>query len=379
MPHSPSVPSSFQGYHYQVVRLFTRLWNGSSGDVLCLEHFDDIVHKKDKGIITAEQAKLYLSANPASNWSPAFWNSIKNWIKLLESNPNLLSNIQFSYCCSSLEEPEELVPLYSDVSSDADFITAKERTLELLKSSRKKNKQEIIDLTNNPLFPSIIKKFSFIKEDPTDEDQIDRKLATFIPDQAQRVKAYLIGWIYNKVSTQFKQGIVMHIPYDDFIKEYKSFWNRLKANPLSVYSFVTSDSCTLEDREKYKNNIFMAQLDLIGCDKKDKETAIIDFITATNTWAKMAEEGAVNVESFQIFKDDIKSDWNDIKNIEIVRNKNLDKKDIGKIIYYKTRLLKIKLQGLECPNRFIEGTCQDLSDRLLIGWHPDYEKELSDD
>jgi hypothetical protein len=379
MPHSPSVPSSFQGYHYQVIRLFTRLWTGEEGDIVCLEHFDDIVHKKDKNIITAEQAKLYLSTNPASKWSPAFWNAIKNWIKLLTDKPNLIPNIYFVYCCNTSYEPEELVTLYNDVVSDEQATAAKNKTLQLLNSSKiKTRKQEISDMVNNPLFTTIIRKFEFIREVPEAEDNIDKQLSNAIPEpnQAKRVKAYLLGWIYNYVSDQFKKGIEMHVPRAAFRKEYQSFWNRLRANPLSAYSIETSNTCSEEEKRKCKNSKFIAQLDLIDCGKREKETAIIDFITANNAWAKMANEAAVNEESYQIFKDEIKSDWEIIKTIEVRRNNPVQKKDIGKIIYAQTLLLKTRLQGQDCPARFVQGTCQDLSDRLLIGWHPDYEKEI---
>ena len=384
MSYSSSVPASFQGYYYQICRLFSRLWGGDDGDIICLEHYDDLALKKKNGLITLEQAKQYTTATPASNWSPAFWKTIENWIQVMNSYPKSRNRLKFVYCCSTKKSPGELILQYHNASSKAQAQEAILKTQSLLNSSRlKKNKDKLLNLIQNPLLILIITNFEFIHEDPTKPDGLDKLIKDAIPNpiQANQVKVHLLGWICDFIREQFKQGRVMAVPRNEFRKEYLSYWNRLKADPLSSYSLASEDICSESDKEKYKKSTFIEQLNLIECSNKDKELAIIDFVTAGNTWARMAADGVVNEESYQIFRKEIQSDWKNIKDITVnsFPPESLDKKRAGRLIYNKTLLLKTKLQGQDSPRLFVRGTCQDLADRLLIGWHPDYERELKND
>ena len=178
---------------------------------------------------------------------------------------------------------------------------------------------------------------------------------------------------------QFHNGQIMCIKYEEFWGEYKSIWNALKADPLSAYA--SNYVLSLEDKKRFKNNIFIRQLELIDLKSEDQEEAILNYIRAQHMCAKMAKAGAINAVGYEQFKEDIKTRWKDTRGTILVGHPTLEKKGLGRMIYHQTMLLETnsKLQNQNPPRGFFRGICHDLSDNLDIGWHPDFLLEIKKD
>lgn len=383
MPKRTEVPANFVAFHYQALRFFSRLLDSEEGDCVYLEHYDDVAQKKKNNILVREQDKFYTSQNPASDWASPFWHTLANWLQILTSNTTNDKHLKFVYCCSCKMPAGEIIKQYHNAHSADEIADAIEYTKQKLNAASLKheNKKAILDIINSEKFPQLVATFEFILEDGQVNDIISSTLHRWIPipSQADQCQQQLLGWILNKVVEEYHNGRIMCISHKEFMQEYKRIWNLLRADPLSVYAsnYVLSD----EEKKRLKNNTFIRQLQLVNLGKEEEEEAILDYIRTQNMSAKMANEGVLHSTGYKQFEEDIKARWKDIRENILDEDPHAEKERSGRRIFHQTMQLEtnMKLQNQTPPSRFLRGTCHDLSDKLDIGWHPDFLLEIKKD
>ncbi len=80
--------------------------------------------------------------------------------------------------------------------------------------------------------------------------------------------------------------------------------------------------------------------------------------------------------SFDEFEDGLVRTWTNLKRKTDIGLSQKDDLKKGQYLYADCLDHKAKLEGLEIPNHFTPGSFHALSDKEVVGWHPEYKDKL---
>jgi hypothetical protein len=124
---------------------------------------------------------------------------------------------------------------------------------------------------------------------------------------------------------------------------------------------------------------FLRQLEIINVDERNKDRAITDFLLTSGDKSLWAEKGIINEETLRSWDDDLQRHHGLVQAEISSLHSDIAPERRGNAVYSRCAKHQAKLQGKEVPGHFVNGSYNVLSNEKIIGWHPDYEKILSED
>jgi hypothetical protein len=387
---SVQAPDQYLGYSLQTNRLLTNLLQADPGSVVSLEVFEDVGVDTQDGFRIAEQDKSALVKNPIADRSVDLWKTLSNWIDAVESGELEVEKTTFIFHVSKLKKgaiaekfskadslTEARIALheakYSLWGVDPDY-----RLKDRVADSIKEYVSRVFDTMDKDegLVCGVVKNLSLSFGGGSSIEDLKRLMKkTIIPDDIlDDALDYILGWVKEQTDALLEQRKPAFIAYDSFHTALTSFVRKHDRRTI-LDSFAKAPD---EDQIKSDLNIrtYVRQLDLIECDDDQRIEAVRDYLQSSADRTEWSLKGWVNETSFDELENDLIRTWKNLKSkmeIELDKQEDIRK---GKYLYALCSLHKAKLQGLEVPYYFTPGSFHAVSDKELIGWHPEYKARL---
>ncbi len=382
---SSSAPGQFLGYSLQVTRLLDRLLDAENDWVVSLEFFEDVGVESPEGMKIAEQDKSSLSGNPTADRSVSLWKTFSNWTDAIKCG-DLDVNLTVFELYSTCQTHGEIVDIFSSATTESSVKKAIEDAKVKLNWGRVEQfPKDLFPLLSNffsleeTKLLKLIENFHVLTPKISPYDDIKIKLAKlFCPDEiVDQVMEHALGWIKIRVDNLISSKKNAIIKKSEFRAEIISFIRAIDTRTI-LHSFAHKPQI---DEINYELAIrtYVKQLDIVNFNDTIKMQAVIDYLLAATDRTEWSLKGYVNATSFIDYEDDLKRIWLNEKMINDIDNASLDESVKGQLLCLNCLKKHEKIQGLEVPLHFTAGSFHALADSQLIGWHSDFENELSKD
>ncbi|WP_299765166.1 ABC-three component system protein [uncultured Dokdonia sp.] len=376
-------PGQMQGYIYQLERALLQLSQTNYGGMVGVETGDDVVVKfsdQSNSKHIYEQDKHSISNKlPFSDLSKDLWNTLLIWISAIKKNKISVDNSSF------LMVTNKKLPL-------SRFVWKINRALTLESSLECVGQLRVIGAKHNgKLLPTIEKVLGYSDEElamlilkihvldgKTNHNrneykkQIKNNLG--LDDNLPFNEIYndLLGWVLDSVIDLWDKNKGAWLKVSKLHERKNSLIARYHSKPF-IERAVKNIPINENQRLAEKNKNFVRQLQIIKCTEENILDAIDDYLRASIERTRYAEEARVSSQDFDEFEYNLIERWKNIFGSEVDESKKIIS---GKKIYFKTTNHKEKLMGVETDQYYTtRGTYQRLSNKLLLGWHPEW-KEL---
>lgn len=377
-----SAPGPYLGFAIQPVRLCYYLLSSPLDAFVSTEFLDDVaVHYAD-GTYLLEQCKSALSHNALSDWSMDLWKTIGNWVQIIQSN-----RLGESQCAFQLY----VTPPKTGAISSAIHAALTPETVESVtklvhdKLRKKANPPECLSLVQSFLDASHDVRSTLVAQTTivsNDTDPLDPIRALLEPTISARsiniICESAIGMAKEAADRCIRQGKPAIISVSEFRKSFHAF---VQTNNMPGYLPTFSHTPT-DDAAKhilFGRPTFVRQLELIEASEDLQVRAVSDFLRTSADKAVWAEQGLVFEGSF--------SDWE----TTLIRNHSAIQGEVndlflehseqmrGRVIYNRCSTLDVPIDSRAVPGHFTNGGFNDLADRRMLGWHPQYQALLDKD
>lgn len=379
---SSAVPGQFLGYSYQVTRMLEHLLVASPGSTVSLEVIGDTSVQGPDGLGVVEEAKSSTSgANPASDRSIQLWKTFRNWRRLL--NEGLVGE-GWVFRLHILQPFEaNIAQSFSDASDDESAraaINEAQTALGWEGVGTSRSLGEYLDeVFAEPLeeLIGIVRSFSFTHGNGRSIQELsglfEEKLVP--PELTESVLNGTLGWLKGRVDSAIEEGLPATISFEEFRSEVLALIRKLDRAQILLNVAPAPSRETISD--ELTARVYIRQLELIGEHYDGLILAASQFLRARANRVRWAQDSRVHQSSFDELEDDLKGAWENYRRQVSIRDADRSKEDRGRLLYSECQGHQCPVQGMSPPPHFIPGCFHGLADELLIGWHPDYNSELS--
>lgn len=371
-----SAAGQYLGYGLQAVRVFYHLLKCDENAHVALEHLDDVsVHNLD-GTVLAEQCKSALKSNPISNWAEDLWKTFHLWIDNVESGVFDIKKTQFQLYVTPCKAGAFALRMHE--------LTDKVEIEKFLKDLEKRRKKVSSDTdsakhldalfsTDVDLVIQVIQRFKLINEDDDPIASIEAHLNPTVSEQImQQACSYGIGEAKIQVEEAIRKQKSLLIPAKEFRVKFRAFLTKYDATNV-LHSLAEKPADEIISATLSSAPPFVKQLNFIDADVALKTRAASDFLRSSADRTHWADKGLIFDGSVDEYNDSLTQRFGHVKGEVDITHKSMTSVDRGRLTYGRCcQIPSIPLQGRVVPSHFLAGSLNELADRQLIGWHPDY-------
>lgn len=376
------------GYLYQVRYGLLLIVSEQNPDAkLLIEKIDDIsIETPDS--LDVYQTKLHInSVANLTNSSTDLWKTIRVWSVAVASgqlNPdnclfNLITTAEASadtipfklkQGTSDTRDIEELLRLLLEVASTSKSVTNKAAYAAFIALTNDQQKRLIKNI-------SIADSSINLNEAKTN---IKKCLCySTAPDKIEALYHRLEGWFVGEVILQL-QNQRAEITGKDVQDKILDIADSLKADNLPA-DFTVSIATDEEQLSPYRNKTFVKQLDVVGINSKLINHAISDYHRAFSQKSKWLRDGLINPTDEMQYDEKLVDDWErKFAILEDVSSTDDEIKKAAGKTFYESHYVKsqpiIHIKERFKEQYMITGSCQILSDKKKVGWHPDFKTKI---
>ncbi len=189
----------------------------------------------------------------------------------------------------------------------------------------------------------------------------------------------LEGWFVGEVILQL-QNQRAEITGKDVQDKILDLADSLKTDNLPA-DFTISIATDEEKLSPYRNQKFVKQLEVVGINSKLIDHAISDYHRAYSQKSKWMREGLINPTDEMLYDAKLTDDWGrKFAILEDCSGKDDETKKTEGKKFYETHYINTQ-PNIHIKERFkdqymVTGSCQILSDKKKVGWHPDFQKKI---
>ena len=381
-PAKHSAPGQYLGFALQPVRAFYHLLTAEKGAKVSLEFLDDVaVHYAD-GTLCLEQTKSALKQNPISDWANDLWKALDNWLTMLKAGECEAGKTRFRLYVVPQKKGDfaRALSLAGTPNEVATVIATVRRKLAKLKEAPAciGYLQPLLDATEEQQ-AAIIANFELESDAPEPLEAIRARLRPAVPENVIDLLCRSgIGQAKQAFDRLIERGETPMLDADTFKQAYGAF---LRQNLMSGFLPALSEAPSEELVTDIMSTrpIFIRQLELVEASNDDQLRAVGDFLRASADKAEWADHGFIFPGSLDEWDDSLVHRHSlvrgDIANLHDTKPPEVQ----GRLAYRSCAGHQAPLEGRVVPGHFVHGSFNDLADRLRLGWHPEYEKLLSDE
>ncbi|MDF1848285.1 MAG: hypothetical protein P1U69_13885 [Parvibaculaceae bacterium] len=366
----------YLGYALQPVRLFYHLLSCPADGDVGLEHADDVsVHMPD-GSTVVEQCKSALTSNPVSDWAEDLWKTFHLWIDNANAGIYDAAKTQFQLYVtpiktgklvkqlSDLSSEEEIKALLGDIALHRKKLSSSTKTAEHLNAVFAADLQLVIQIVQN---------FKLVSEDLDPLAPIYAHLdPTVSKETMEKACRYGIGDAMNLIDKAVKSGSASVISAKEFRTTFRAFVNKYDATNV-LHSLADQPDAAVVQDTLSSAPPFVQQLKFINADIETTTRAASDYLRASADRTGWAAAGEIFEDSVSEYNDTLTQRYGHVRSEMELTQSELDSANRGLLVYHRCcQIPPVPLQGRVVPGYFIVGTFNDLADRSVIGWHPDY-------
>jgi hypothetical protein len=375
------------GYLYQIQYALFLLLNVEE-DVnakILIEALDDIELQVDENI-ELYQSKYHLKrTGNLTDRSSDFWKTIRVWCEQISDNTVNIDNTIFT-----LVTTENILnnSVMYDIKSKKDVDDIVEKLNEIAKEVKKNATNKKGYLAFKALSTTQQKKLIekiYIVDSSLNFEDIQKKIKNILRYSAEPLKLNALverieGWFLNN-SILHLQGKKEFIGSDELGQQIHLIVDSFKQDNLPM-DFPNKIILTEEELENIKSFRFIKQLHLINLSSRMETTAISDYYRAFQQRSKWLRENLLNPEEEIVYDKKLIDEWD--RKFGALLDDTEDISDEEKVVqgkkfyrnFYIDNVPRVFIRERFQETYLILGSCHMLSDRLKIGWHPDFEEIL---
>jgi hypothetical protein len=351
---------------------------------LLIEEIDDIsIEKPDS--LDVYQTKLHI--NSVANLTDAstdLWKTIRVWSEGILSGQLDPENCLFNLITTA-KASIETIPFKLKQSSasmrDVDSIQILLKNV-ITKSDSQTNESAYLafEKLTSEQQKTLIKNISILDSSidlNEAKDTIKKRLCySTTQEKIEPLYQRLEGWFLGEVILQL-QNQRAEITGKEVQDKILDIADSLKADNLPA-DFTTSIASDESQLLPYRYRIFVKQLEAIGVNKKLINHAISDYHRAFSQKSKWMREGLINALDEIQYDAKLFEDWERKFAIleDCIAGDDALKKNEGKKFYeshYVSSSPSIHIKERFREQYMVTGSCQIISDKKKIGWHPDFQ------
>lgn len=387
---SHAAPGQLAGYLFQPERALFHLTVAGRGSVVGIETLDDVAVVGQRGHVILEQDKHYTSRRtPLSDRSKELWNSLHIWLSAIANEEFDLEKTEFHLVTNRIVSAglvRDLVTL-EGVASDADW----QKFVKKLREAGANPTKQLKPLVEAVLRNSDKDLITFAKRiRVTDGTQgscggeLRRQIADALhlePASVDDVLNGLLGWIHDTTLLLIRNGKPAWFSWEDFGERYR---RELFAHCDRHFFRETAKAeipVTNEDRDKYRQNVFVKQLLWLGLPEDDEQLieAIDDVYRSITETIRLTKKGVVTPNDFNAFDERLIEKWKALRRNHTPKPLPSDEKtlqDVGKVVLNQAMDHREMLAGQPTQEWYLtRGAFHKLADEPRLGWHPNYQQK----
>ncbi len=367
------------GYIYQVrMGLLLIIEEENDAAKLFIEKIDDISIETEDGL-DVYQTKLHIkSIANLTNSSSDLWKTIRVWsegIKEGHLNPNTcIFNLITTATASPNSIPFNFKQGIRDIKDIQESLieVANTSTNETNKASYNSFKS-LSDDQQKKLIKNI-----YVADASIDLNESKNGIKRFLkfsttPDRVEALYERLEGWFLNEVILQL-QYQRSEIYREEVMDKIHDIADSLKSDNLPD-DFTVSIATDEDQLSPYRDEMFVKQLAMIEMSSTYINHAISDYHRAFSQKSKWLREGLINATDELNYDAKLIEDWERKHSIlEEKEDPELNKRE-GKHFYvshYVNNSPSLYIKDRFKEQYMVLGSCQILSDKKKIGWHPEF-------
>lgn len=345
---------------------------------LFIEKIDDISIETEDGL-DVYQTKLHIkSIANLTNSSSDLWKTIRVWsegIKEGHLNPNTcIFNLITTATASPNSIPFNFKQGIRDIKDIQESLieVANTSTNETNKASYNSFKS-LSDDQQKKLIKNI-----YVADASIDLNESKNGIKRFLkfsttPDRVEALYERLEGWFLNEVILQL-QYQRSEIYREEVMDKIHDIADSLKSDNLPD-DFTVSIATDEDQLSPYRDEMFVKQLAMIEMSSTYINHAISDYHRAFSQKSKWLREGLINATDELNYDAKLIEDWERKHSIlEEKEDPELNKRE-GKHFYvshYVNNSPSLYIKDRFKEQYMVLGSCQILSDKKKIGWHPEF-------
>lgn len=348
---------------------------------ISIETFDDIAFENDDIAECLMQAKHSLTDKPLNDLSVDFWKTVRVWLSLLDDGIVQLSSLSLFFITTATAEGDTAVSKLRSGSTTDDKLQARD----LLKAAASKSQNASIDdvrqkflALSDPEIDLLLARVEVIDGHPNlvdTMDEIEGELLLLAPTKAPLAAQYLEGWWLDEIGRRLVDNTLHPIEAQSIVKRANDIGRMLGEDslPIDDPKKIGAKTYGIED----ENTNLVKQMRIIQAPDSSIRRGVNDFYRASAQKSKWARESLLIDGENQQYDERVFDIWARKFDEEVFLSDEGDEAKIaaGQKVFFWSMQQSVGFRNV-VETWMTSGTFHALSDRSMIGWHPDYQRIL---
>ena len=351
---------------------------------ISIEQFDDVAFVDGGGPVELIQTKHHSSPGNTSDKSIDVWKTIGIWINRVCDNPSAAADTRFFFLTTSTAAIGSALSKLRRTDDSRDVSGA----LELLVSAATTSANQATAaarhrfLSLDPAMQKLLVRNIWVFDKAPNiidvRDEIVSELQYTAPaDKVHFLVERLEGWWFNRIVISLTDPDRSVIPLAAIRDKVIEIGNNFKIGNLPLdEEFDTTPPVTRLPRD---DRIFVRQMYLVSVSKNEMLLSVRDYYRAYAQRSRWARENLLLDGEVDRYDRRLREAWNRrfVTDLADIGEDSDDdtKKRVGKTIYRWACQYEKPLRNRD-ELWLSSGSFQILSDRVIVGWHPNYDTLL---
>ncbi|MEP2781098.1 MAG: ABC-three component system protein [Pseudoruegeria sp.] len=350
---------------------------------ISIEKFDDIAFDTNDVADCLIQAKHHIKPKPLSDVSVDLWKTIRIWIEHFQQGSLTASDLRFNLITTATASPGSAMELLRPTAGADAINKARQLLCQAAKDSRNKESQlgreAFLKLTEVEA-EALLGRINVLDQHPNLIDvmeEIEGELILLSPNHASSIAAYLEGWWLGVVGKCLMSEGNASIPVQHIIIKANELGNIYKGDNLPVDdpNALGAKDYTVDD----ESAAFVRQMRAVKLNEPAVRRGVQDFYRAAAQRSKWARENLLLDGEASKYDSSLRDRFArkfDAEIEEVVSGDEESATKFGRQMCHWASQQEVQFRNV-VETWITAGSYHSLSDRLEIGWHPNYLKLLS--
>lgn len=356
---------------------------------ISIEKFDDVAFEDDDYSKCLIQAKHSVAPKSLDDMSVDLWKTFKVWIDQLAQGIVTFSTTKFVLITTAEAKDGSAAAYLRAGSSAVDRSTSlgllRTAALASKNKSTKAARQAFLALSDEEAM-TLLSQIEVLDRHPNLIDvmtEIEGEILLTAPSNSELAASYLEGWWLNMVGKCLVDESSASIPVQHIIMKANEIGKNFGKDALPIDDPDSLGAKEYTDDDE--TEVFVRQMRIVGMIDGVVKRGVQDYYRAYAQRSKWARENLLLDEELGKYDAHLEDRW--ARNFDAEIAAAMPKSDDEKRKCGRNVCLWASKESLPFRNIvetwITSGSFQGLSDRLKIGWHPDYQlifgNEMSDD
>lgn len=351
--------------------------------LISIEKFDDVAFESEDYGQCLMQAKHHVTPKSLADKSVDLWKTIRVWLDSFATESLTGGNIKrVLVTTAEASEDSALSKLRPGHSADA-RVEARDLLRTAAKASQnqatKTGREMFLKLSDTEceLFLQSIEIYDLHPNLIDMADDIEGELLILSPQHVSLIAQYLEGWWFGVVAKHLVEDGADLIPVQAITVKANEIGNMFKDGGLPV------DSPEQLDAKEYspddEDAVFVRQMRVVGLADRIVQRGVRDFYRSSAQRSKWARENLLLDGESERYDAALHDRWErkfDEDCTQHAPQSDEEKRKLGRSLYFWASQQQVGFRNV-VETWITAGSFHGLSDRLEIGWHPDFEDILA--